>query len=224
MTPLPLPALVHLVYFGVVLPYRTWRFRNVWPPSDVPRRPRVESYKANTVHFLTHGLMSLVTLYYVSRSARHALFPSAWPDLPSLLLGVVACAVMVAIDLAYSRRCFDRDAPHMYIATPQTGEERAHWVGHSVAAGVCEELTWRGVQPALITQLTGQTWLAVVICAATFGLGHIRQGRPFVLIAALFGLMFQALTWWTGGLYVPMLVHVAVDVIVGLRAGRWVMR
>jgi hypothetical protein len=25
----------------------------------------------------------------------------------------------------------------------------------------------------------------------------------------------------TGGLYVPMLAHVAVDVIVGLRAGSW---
>ncbi|HUR21005.1 MAG TPA: CPBP family intramembrane glutamic endopeptidase, partial [Vicinamibacterales bacterium] len=105
---------------------------------------------------------------------------------------------------------------------PQTREERIGWVIHSAAAGITEELTWRGVQPALIAQLTGHLWPAIVICAATFGLGHIRFGKAFVPIAAFFALIFQALAWATGGLYVPMLVHVAVNVIVGLRAGTWV--
>ncbi len=218
---LPLPALVHLIYFGAILPYRTWRNRHMFP-SVAERRPRVERYKANSVDFLTRGLMSLATLLFISRSSRNAIFPAEWPTLTHLLLGAVACAIVVAIDLVYSRRCFDRDAPHMYLATPQTREEQIGWVVQSGAAGVTEELTWRGVQPAIIAQLTGQPWIAVAICAATFGLGHIRQGKPFVLIAAGFALIFHALTWVTGGLYVPMLVHVAVDVIVGLRAGTWV--
>jgi len=214
-------AVWHLIYFGAYLPYRTWAHRHVWPEAAA-RRPRIEHYKANTVHFLSHGVMSLLALFYLSGPVRSTLFPAAWPTLADLGLGVAACAVIVAIDLVYSRRCFDRDAPHMYLTSPQTAEERLHWGGQSAAAGITEELTWRGVQPALIAQWTGQPWLAIVICAATFGIGHVRMGNAFVPIAALFALIFHALAWLTGGLYVAMIVHVAVNVIVGFVAGRWV--
>jgi membrane protease YdiL (CAAX protease family) len=237
-------APLHLVHFGLVLPYRTWRHHNVWPTSDAPRRSRVQHYKADLVHFASCGFISITTLFSLwltasrtpieshifvfgrvvgtPRAVWGGLLPLEWPSLMSLGFGVVAFAVMVAIDLAYSRRCFDRDAPHMHAATPQTREEQAGWIAVSLAAGVTEELTWRGVQPELIAQLTGHLWPAVLICAATFGLGHIRQGKPFVLIAALFALTFHALTWLTGGLWVPMMVHVAMNVVVGLRAGMWV--
>ena len=218
----PLPVLVHLFYFGVHLPYRAWRYRNVWPDTAV-RRTRVEHYTANILQFSVQGAMSLMTVLFLLPAERGLLFPLEWPTPWHLLLGVMTGGIIVAIDLAYSRRCFDRDAPHMYAATPQTREERAGWVVQSVAAGVFEELTWRGVQPALVARLVG-IWPAVVICVATFGIGHVRQGKPFVLLAALFAAMFQALTWATGALYVPMLVHVAVDIILGLRAGRWVKR
>ena len=222
MTRLPLPAFVHLFYFGVILPYRTWRHRNVWP-SEAQRRPKVERYKTNTRNFLAHGVMSLTTLFFLPPATRAGLFPAEWPTLWSLLLGAVACGIIVAIDLAYSRRCFERDDPHMYWATPRTPDEQVWWGVQSFAAGVFEELTWRGVQTALLARLIG-FGPAVAICVATFGIGHIRQGKPFVLIAALFAAMFHALTWMTGGLYVPMIVHVAVDIIVGLRAGIWVRR
>jgi len=218
----PLPVLMHLFYFGVYLPFRTWRSRNVWPTAAA-RRTRVEHYEANILQFSVHGVMSVVTLLFLLPSERGLLFPLEWPTLWDVLLGVMAGGIIVAIDLTYSRRCFDRDAPHMYAATPQTREERNGWVAQSVAAGVFEELTWRGVQPALVARLVG-LWPAVVICVATFGLGHIRQGKPFVLLAALFAAMFQALTWLTGALYVPMLVHVAVDIILGFQAGKWVKR
>lgn len=221
MTPLPLAALLHLTYFGVLLPFRTWRYRDVWPSAG-QRRPRTSHYKSNSVAFLSHGFMSLIVLMLLPRATRETLFPAEWPDAWSLFLGVIAFAVMVGIDLRYSRLCFDRGAPHMYYDTPQTAEERTYWVGHSVAAGMTEELTWRGVQPALITQVTGQAGLAIAICAVTFGLGHVRHGRPFIAIATGFALIFHALTLLTGALYVPILVHCAVNVTVGFVAGRWV--
>jgi membrane protease YdiL (CAAX protease family) len=70
--------------------------------------------------------------------------------------------------------------------------------------------------------MTGALWPAVLLCAATFGIGHARQGRRFVLIAALFALVFHALTLVTGSLYVAIAVHAAINITVGLRAGRWV--
>lgn len=238
-----LAGALHLAYFGAVLPYRTWRHRHEWAHRKVPPQSRTQRYQANLAHFASHGVLSVSTLFWLwlalSRApapteifvfGRLAGSPSAvwsgllspeWPGWTDLLLGAIAGAVMVAIDLAYSRRSFDRGAPHMDVATPQTPVERRGWVAQSAAAGVTEELTWRGVQPEMIAQLTGSLWPAVIVCAATFGIGHIRQGWPFVGIAALFALIFHALAWLTGGLYVPMLVHVAVNAIVGLRAGTW---
>jgi len=243
LSSIALVGAVHLVYFGVLLPYRTWRNRHVWPAVNAPPQSRTQRYQARLAHFAMCGAISLSTLWFLQLASSRApaatgsfvlgrlvdspsavwsaLLPPEWPGWTDLLWGAIACALMVAIDLAYSRRCFDRGAPHMYLATPQTPVERRGWVGQSVAAGVTEELTWRGVQPEMIAQLTGSLWPAVILCAATFGIGHIRQGKPFVAIAALFALIFHALAWLTGGLYVPMVVHVAINVIVGLRAGTW---
>ncbi len=222
----PPAALFHLAYFGLILPYRTWRGRH-WPTGvNAPARSRLDHYRSNLKHFAGCGVISTITVLILSLRAGTwdawlAFFPLEWPSLSSLVLGVIAFAVLVSIDLEYSRRCFDRGAPHMYAATPQTRQERAAWIVQSMAAGVTEELTWRGVQPMLIAHLTGMWWPGIIICAATFGIGHITQGRPFVLIAAGFALVFHALTWLTGSLYVPISVHIAVNVVVGLRAGQW---
>ncbi len=233
----------HLVYFGVMKPYWTWQGRDVW---QVPPPPRARYYRRTSSHFLSCGFITLMTMaslgwfssrapivtdiFVLGRLVEHprdvwfGLLPREWTTLGSLALGAAAYVVMVAADLGYSRRCLARGAPHMYYSTPQTRRDRVVWVGVSVLAGVTEELTWRGVQPELIAQLAGTLWPAVIICAATFGFGHIRNGRPFTVIAGLFALGFHGLTLVTGSLYVAMIVHVAVNVTVGLRAGTWAAR
>jgi membrane protease YdiL (CAAX protease family) len=237
-------GLPHLVYFGAILPYRAWVNRGHWRSAEAAPRPsRADKYKANLNWFGTWTAMSLSTtaLLWVlsSRQAgpaqifvlNHAverpadvwtgLLSPAWPSLWHFLLAVLAYAAMAAIDLAYSRKCFDRGDARMYYDSPETTNERRLWMLMSIAAGVSEELTWRGVQPELIAQAAGSLWPAIAICAVTFGVGHIRMGKPFVFIAALFALIFHALAWATGGLYLPILVHIGVNLTVGLRAGRW---
>ena len=145
------------------------------------------------------------------------LLPLAWPSPSSWLLGLALFGIMASADLWYSRRCLARGEPHMYFSTPRTSEERRWWIALSGAAGVGEELTWRGVQPELIAQMTGALWPAVAICALTFGIGHIRQGWGGVAIVTVFSLACHGLTLATGSLYVAMAVHVAVNITVGLR-------
>ena len=158
------------------------------------------------------------------RDAWLGLLPREWPGVGSLALGVVAYAVLVTIELAHARHSLARGAPHMYFDTPRTGPERAGWLVVSVLAGVTEELTWRGLQPELIAQLAGTLWPAVVLCAATFGFGHIGQGWSYGLIACLYALVFHALTLVTGSLLVAMAVHVAINVTSGFCAATWAKR
>jgi hypothetical protein len=37
-------------------------------------------------------------------------------------------------------------------------------------------ITWRGVQAALVGVVTGNFWIAALVCSTSFGLTHIIQG------------------------------------------------
>jgi membrane protease YdiL (CAAX protease family) len=87
-------------------------------------------------------------------------------------------------------------------------------------AGLSEEITWRGVQTALLSSLTRSLWLAAIICAISFGLGHFIQGWRSSAIIVFFALGFQGLVWLSGSLYVAMAVHVAYDITAGLSYAR----
>ena len=87
-------------------------------------------------------------------------------------------------------------------------------------AGVSEEITWRGVQTALLINLTGHLWIAAIVCSISFGLGHSNQGWKSAVIIVCFALGFHALVWLSGSLYVAMAVHVAYDITAGITYGR----
>jgi membrane protease YdiL (CAAX protease family) len=228
----------HLWFFGVVRPVSTWRDWRRTRDQAPEHQPIVPFYRSAVRDLLGCGLISLQTLafmWFLSarvqgggrifiydadverwRDVWSGLMPAAWPGPASWLMGLVALAIMLAIDLPYMRRGRRRGDRHARLASPRTGQERLWWVGLSCAAGICEEITWRGVQPELIAQATGLLWPAIVICTVTFGIGHINQGRAWVAGAGLFGLMFHGLAWLTGSLYVGMAVHVAVNIASGL--------
>jgi membrane protease YdiL (CAAX protease family) len=98
--------------------------------------------------------------------------------------------------------------------------EREWWIAVSVLAGVGEEITWRGVQAALASVLTGGFWAAALVCSISFGLTHIVQGWKSSAIIFVFALGFHALVWLGESLYVAMAVHVAYDITAGVGYGR----
>jgi len=102
-----------------------------------------------------------------------------------------------------------------YFAMPTSRHEDAWWTVISLLSGTTEELTWRGVQYQLLAALTGSTAAAAGISAITFGLGHLVQGRWWLVATVGIALIFQGLTWFTGSLYVAMAVHVVVNLIGG---------
>jgi membrane protease YdiL (CAAX protease family) len=103
---------------------------------------------------------------------------------------------------------------------PANSRERAWWMAVSIVAGVGEEISWRGAQAALVGILTGDFWIAAILCSISFGLTHAVQGWKSIAIIAVFALGFHTLVWLGGSLYVAMAVHVAYDVTAGISYGR----
>ncbi len=96
---------------------------------------------------------------------------------------------------------------------PRSQKERAVWVLLSLTAGFCEELLYRGFMPAYLDHIFPgmQLWLAIVIAAVLFGIGHLYQKLSGVLGTGLMGLVFGLLYLFTGSLILPMIVHALFD-------------
>lgn len=83
--------------------------------------------------------------------------------------------------------------------------------------GVPEEVLFRGIIQRRITQITGKSWLGLLIAAVIFGFSHFNNGPVpdwrYIFIASIAG-VFYGISYLRSGSLVPaILVHTSVDVI-----------
>jgi membrane protease YdiL (CAAX protease family) len=212
-----LPGWCHIVVMGVWIPFvvvRNYR-RMVGKSLALPNRMR---------HFRTTAIM-LVVLTSLSVLAGRA----EWIDLyrfdsERLPQGLAAGAVMYVVAVLAMRprwrRAVESRKRIVHLFMPDTAQERAWWFVVSTLAGVGEEITWRGVQTALLAYLTGSFVAGSMLSATSFGVAHYMQGWKSAAIIAVFALGFQGVVWLSGSLYVAMLVHVLYDITAGLTYGK----
>jgi membrane protease YdiL (CAAX protease family) len=84
----------------------------------------------------------------------------------------------------------------------------------SVTAGICEEIMYRGFFMIYLQSLTG-TWAAVIVSSIIFGLGHAYQGPMGIVKTGIAGLIMAGLYVLTGSLWVPIVLHAAIDLVNG---------
>lgn len=94
---------------------------------------------------------------------------------------------------------------------PQTDEEYRWSIGVSFAAGICEEIVFRGF---LYWQLAQYIPLipAVILTNFIFALCHFGTGIKNASLAFGLGILFSVIFLYTGSLWLPMLVHVLTDI------------
>ena len=133
-------------------------------------------------------------------------------------LGVLALA-LISMTVAW-RFARPESRGRLAMLLPVTAPERAVFIAVSAAAGVSEEVAFRGVLPILLARQTGSFALAVAISATAFALAHLLQGWWATLFVGIFGVIFHALVWITGGLWTAIAVHILYDWIAGLVLAR----
>lgn len=97
---------------------------------------------------------------------------------------------------------------------PQSDGEMRLFMALSVTAGICEEFLYRGYLIWYVAQFTG-TVVGALVASVIFGLAHLYQGPAGALRVAMLGAVFAALYLFTESLWVPMLLHVMVDIYSG---------
>jgi membrane protease YdiL (CAAX protease family) len=99
---------------------------------------------------------------------------------------------------------------------PQRALEILLWIGVSMSAGFCEELVFRGYFQKQFHAYTGSIWLACLLQALLFGIGHGYQGVGACVRIAAYGALFGLLAFWRGSLRPGMIAHAATDILSGI--------
>jgi len=97
---------------------------------------------------------------------------------------------------------------------PRGRSERAWFAAMCVAVGVCEEIIFRGwlvrflaEGPPIALGLSG----GVIAAAVIFGIDHGYQGIFGIVATGVLAVVFTALFFATGTLWIPMLIHALLD-------------
>ncbi len=147
---------------------------------------------------------------------------------PGLWIGLLLAAAVVVLQVlqrraltasAKARASVRRGLGRMEWLLPHDDAELRLFVSLSITAGICEELLFRGF---LITYLQGfmPFTAAIFVQAVFFGFAHAYQGPRGIVSTGLVGAAMGGLYALTGSLWVPMLVHAAIDIGSGVLVHR----
>jgi membrane protease YdiL (CAAX protease family) len=136
------------------------------------------------------------------------------------VLGVIALLVQISQvksatqeELVGLRKQFGK----LTVIIPQNGNELARFYGLSITAGIVEEILWRGFLIWYLSQFM-PLWAAAVVSTVGFGLGHAYQGFAHLPQLTAVGAAFAGLYLLTGSVWLPMILHTAVDILQGRMA------
>ena len=99
---------------------------------------------------------------------------------------------------------------------PATVPESVVWFAVSAAAGVGEELVFRGYLQRQLWSLTKNLPVALLLQAFIFSIGHIYQGWKPALATAIYGLVFGLVAAWRRSVLPGAIAHTVIDVMGGL--------
>ncbi len=204
----------HLVFFGLLIPWAAWRTRTQFATQPLP--PRRRHFVAVLCQLLLFLVISLAVAY--AEHVELLTLPGGgwlpWVAASGLLLaGIVLMAPLW-------RRSVERRERKLHLFMPRTPAERGLWVAVAIAAGVCEEVTYRGVMFAVLGGLTGSALAAALLASLIFGLSHIVQGWKSAAIIAVIALLLHGLVALSGTLLLAIAIHGIYDIVAGLAYGR----
>jgi membrane protease YdiL (CAAX protease family) len=147
----------------------------------------------------------------------------------AVMFGLLAILAVVAVIILLR---FRRASPEALTAAvgrlrkimPTFGPEMAAFALVSLTAGVCEELLYRGWLVNLLRAATGSVWVAIVVGAAVFGIGHAYQGAKAMLRTGFVGLQLAYLFVAVDSLIPGQVLHAAFDLVMSFALATAVSR
>ncbi|MDE2874700.1 MAG: CPBP family intramembrane metalloprotease [Gemmatimonadota bacterium] len=188
------------------------------PPLDEIRAHRSGFYAASIAFLAAAGL---VTLAVAAELREPSGLLRTWPSpldallVPAIVLTAGGLGVVYAFR-ALSVRFGWRETGVVQAIMPATGREKGVFALLALAAGVFEEVVFRGFLPVFLMPWTGSYLAGALPVALVFGFLHAYQGRHGIARTAVMGGILAVGVAWTGSLWPSIFAHAALDLILGL--------
>jgi len=154
----------------------------------------------------------------------YGLEPFALPALGLRELSAAALALVVLLSLVPLSRSIrtesERERMRVLAWLPDSPREWTLYGLLAAAAGVSEELAYRGVAVEILGAVTGSTALSISLSATAFAVAHAVQGWKSGVLVLVMALTCQALVAATSTLVLAMVVHAGYDVLAAALASR----
>jgi membrane protease YdiL (CAAX protease family) len=208
---------LYVIYAVLLIPALAFRgARMVTARGGAPARRALPSRATIYLNTIVIQLFSFTLAWLTARTFGYRLF--ALPRLCTRELFAGAAALLFQFAMMYvshaSRSLQEIGKMPVDKLMPRSPGERALFAVTSVVAGVSEEAAYRGVLMTIVWYATGSAWLAVLVSALAFSLGHALQGWKSMTVIFIMACSMHALVWYTGTLVIAMGVHAIYDLLV----------
>lgn len=166
------------------------------------------------VAFIAYGMKSRGLRISDLVGGRWASAREVFRDLGIGLAFMLVCGGAILNGLGYLLKMHPNET--LKSVLPRTGAEMAVWVVMSLTAGFCEEVIFRGYFQRQFTALTRATAAGIVLQGIVFGAAHGYQGWKYMLLIAVYGIMFGLMASWRRSLRPGMIAHGVQDTLGGL--------
>jgi membrane protease YdiL (CAAX protease family) len=133
-----------------------------------------------------------------------------------LAIGFLVASGLVLNGLGYLLKVAPNEAIRNLF--PHGPTETVVYLMLAMTAGFCEELIFRGYFQRQFVALTQSAVGGIVLQGIVFGAGHGYQGWRYMIVIAVFGILFGLMALWRRTLRPGMIAHFVQDGVGGLLA------
>lgn len=204
------PAALFAGYVVLVLPVRGLR--------------RYRALAGDPGHLVTHYRNSVIDKWLLTGIGVLAAVPlgltpvgiglsahARWAPVAAPLVALAVAGTVMTIVLRRTAQVSEGLLRSVSALLPRTHAQRRAFAAVAVTAGITEEILFRGVLTHAAQHWGASPDVSLAAVSAVFGLGHLYQGKSGILLTGLAGAALGSLAHLTGSLWVPIAVHVAVD-------------
>ncbi|MFC1660348.1 CPBP family intramembrane glutamic endopeptidase [Gemmatimonadota bacterium] len=139
--------------------------------------------------------------------------------------GAILCAVVLLAVFHGGRKVLGiQESPLLSQLLPRSSGEKALFVFLSCAAGLGEEVAYRGYVIPILAGVIGSVWGAAILSSMVFGVLHAYQGWLGIFRTGALGFLLAASFLLSGSLWPAILAHTIVDLLGGLVLGEALVR
>lgn len=186
---------------------------------------KIRLYHSNGLLLIVFGMIVVTTWRLPGRSLSE--LGLGWPIWSLyVILFMILAGLFYFFDIFFqygSRRWRKKtyaDRHQIFSFVPSNSYEMAHFTFLAIAAGIGEEIIFRGYLIHYITFWTGNTFggitLACLFSSALFAFLHGYQGLKSMVKIFFLALLFSGIFVYSQSLWIVIIIHALIDIFSGL--------